>query len=361
MRKRILLLGAMAVMAAISSAQTLSIGSDVPAMSAEKWVKGQKFEKFDPSKVYVVEFWATWCGPCRTSIPHITELAKKYNQVSFTGVSVWENQKEADYMAKVESFVKDMGSKMDYNVAADGNKQTMAAEWMTAAGEQGIPSSFIIKDNKVQWIGHPMEMEGPLKQIIDGSFDLAAAKAARDKEMAAQKIQQEEQEKLMKVMEPVNEAAQSGDWKKALVALDGVIKENPDISTLKMIRFDLLIRTDDPKVSEYALELSNTIAKDNANQLNSLAWTLVDDQVKIKNRNFKIATEIAEKAHKLDPESWMIMDTLSYAQFKDKQIDKAIATQTKAVELMKKATGVDAETRKEILDRLELYKKAKKG
>ena len=41
------------------------------------FVKGEPVE-FTPGKVYVVEFWATWCPPCKDSIPHLTELSKKY-------------------------------------------------------------------------------------------------------------------------------------------------------------------------------------------------------------------------------------------------------------------------------------------
>ena len=37
--------------------------------------------------IMVVEFWATWCGPCRTSIPHLIELQKKFKDVMFVGIS----------------------------------------------------------------------------------------------------------------------------------------------------------------------------------------------------------------------------------------------------------------------------------
>jgi thiol-disulfide isomerase/thioredoxin len=77
-----------------ASAQTLNIGDPAPQLVVKEFVKGSPVTQFKPGSVYVVEFWATWCGPCKTSIPHLTELQKKYgDKVTFVGVSVWERIK----------------------------------------------------------------------------------------------------------------------------------------------------------------------------------------------------------------------------------------------------------------------------
>ena len=100
-------------------------------------------------------------------------------------MSVWEQDQDA-----VKPFVKEMGDKMDYRVAmddvpreADGNDGAMAKTWMKAAGQNGIPTAFIVdKDGKIAWIGHPMEMDEPLEKIVNGSWDLTAASARSRKE-----------------------------------------------------------------------------------------------------------------------------------------------------------------------------------
>lgn len=134
MIRKLLLLAAVALLAVSlrADAGTLKIGDHAPALKVKSFVKGEPVKKFEDGKLYVVEFWATWCGPCKVSIPHLTELQKKYKQVKFIGVSVFES-KPAD----VEPFVTKMGDKMAYTVATDDvpagktpQEGFMAANWM---------------------------------------------------------------------------------------------------------------------------------------------------------------------------------------------------------------------------------------
>lgn len=157
------------------AAATLKPGDPAPALAVDKWVKGEEVKELEKGKVYVIECWATWCGPCIQAIPHVTELQKKYadKDLVVIGMNVWEND-----VAEVEPFVKKMGDKMDYRVAtddtSDGGKGKMAETWMAAAGRNGIPCSFIVdREGKIAWIGHPMKMDEPLQQVIEGKFDPA--------------------------------------------------------------------------------------------------------------------------------------------------------------------------------------------
>src|SRR5262249_10637651 len=163
---------------AAARVQSLGVGDPAPKLDVKSFVKGDPVAALEPGRVYVVEFWATWCGPCRVSIPHLTELQKKHPDVAFIGVSIWEHDQNA-----VKPFIDTMGDQMAYRVAVDSIPENagagdglMATNWMKAAGQGGIPTAFIIdKSGRIAWIGHPMSMDEPLQKIVDGSWDLAAA------------------------------------------------------------------------------------------------------------------------------------------------------------------------------------------
>lgn len=179
------LLAAVAL-SALATAQErtyLNIGDEAPVLKPAQWLKGGAIPSFQKGQIYVVEFWATWCGPCKENIPHLTELQKKYGEtVSIIGVDVWEsNDPEAKTtIPKVAAFVKAQGAKMDYHVAVDAADNRVANAWMKKADEGGLPTSFIVgKDGKIAWIGHPANLESVLNQVVAGTFDVAASREQR--------------------------------------------------------------------------------------------------------------------------------------------------------------------------------------
>ncbi|HEY3780246.1 MAG TPA: TlpA disulfide reductase family protein [Fimbriimonadaceae bacterium] len=165
---------AVTIVTQIVLGQSLTVGSPAPALKVSRWIKGTPVANFEKGKTYVVEFWATWCAPCREAMPHLTEMAKKYaGKVTFTGCDIFERfSDEAATNKAVDSFVSGMGDKMGYNVCQDGPAHTMVNTWMKPTLQDGIPCSFVIDGSgKVAWIGHPMELDAALSQILAGTFD----------------------------------------------------------------------------------------------------------------------------------------------------------------------------------------------
>ncbi len=368
MRKFIGLALVLGLFAAANAGDTaLVLGAPAPSVKVVKWLKGKELKKFEPGKVYVVEFWATWCGPCKQSIPHLTELAHKYkDKVSFNGISIWEESQpeptEQALLARVDKFVKDWGPKMDYNVGSGGSKATMAQTWMAAAGQGGIPSAFIVdQQGRVAWVGHPMAgLEETLNKVLDGSWDIQAEAKKQSSAMEAQR-------KAMAKMKPYRDALKAKDYKTAIAEIDKLIAEDPKMEMgLAMAKFTALLNSDEPTAYAYAKALSEGIYAHESNALNSIAWAIVDDKSPAKNPDFPTAIGIAQKAADLikedGDEKAYVLDTLAYAYFKSGDYDKAIATQTKAVALAdREGTKIDDATRKEIRDRLEVFKKKKGG
>lgn len=136
-------------------AATLKVGDPAPPLAQGKYVQGEPVAAFEKGKVYVVEFWATWCGPCRTVIPHVNALQEKHKDKGLVviGQNVWQRGENVE--GDVAEFVKQMGSNMTYRVALDRD-DAMSGIWMKAAGRGGIPSAFVVnREGKIAWIGYP--------------------------------------------------------------------------------------------------------------------------------------------------------------------------------------------------------------
>ena len=126
------------------SAAKNNVGTALPELTVE--FLGAKPQLKD--KPLIVEFWATWCPPCRQSIPHLNELYDKYRDKGLEAVGVTDED-----AATIGSFVKD--NPIKYHPAFDqGGK--LAKHF----GIRGIPHAMLVdKTGKIGWEGHPMTLK----------------------------------------------------------------------------------------------------------------------------------------------------------------------------------------------------------
>lgn len=327
----------------IAADAKLKPGDTAPKLAVSKWLNGEAVGDFEKGKVYVIECWATWCGPCRAAIPHVSELNTKFKDknVVFIGMNVWEKNVDG-----VEPFVKQMGQKMNYRVALDdpnGPQGKTAMNWLAASGQSGIPCTFIVdKEGKIAWIGHPMGMESIVEKVAAGTFDIK---------------QQAELDAKRRVLEgKIDAAADANDADKLIALADEMAAFDPKTAPqMNMMKFSMLLQK---KKYDDAYGLAGKLAekefKDDSEALNQLSWTILDTEG-LEKRDLDLALKLATRADELTKHSnAAVLDTLARAHFDKGLKDKAIELQTLAVEKS------DADLKPQLSETLAKYKEAKK-
>ena len=297
MKNRSLLATALGL-AATLIAHAAQLGDPAKPLSLVKTVKGTAVDLAagKGKQVYVVEFWATWCGPCRTSIPHLTELQKRFKDQGVTVVGISDETED-----EVRPFVQKMGAKMDYSVALDDNRKT-SKDYMAAYQQNGIPTAFVVdQQGRIAWVGHPWAgLDTAIEQIVSGKYDLAMA-------------QKEFEGRLAHVARMQEMKKNFGKYREAAA--------KPNAKKLAVLGKTLVTKAEkDPQV------------------LNEIAWDILTAPG-FKNRDLVFALQVAEAAVEASGgKEAAILDTYARALFDNGKKSEAVLQQKKAIEMAPEAS-----------------------
>lgn len=325
----------------------LNIADPAPSLQMREWIKGSPIQQFEKGKIYVVEFWATWCKPCIAAMPRLSVLANKYkDKVTVLAIDVYENKTTS--IQKVKAFVDSMGDRMDYTVGVE-DSNFMATRWLLASQEPAIPGTFVVNtEGNLAWIGHPMYLDKVLLKIVNNDWDIKEALIDRNLEKYLKALDDSINYELINYAGNAYKKDYIGKPDSALLYISKIITKEPRLKYAPFITshtFSALLKTNQQLAYEYGKE--------------ALLRSFYDDPpfyyLIMSIEGYSNILNLQPKIYQLCAEAYQVkIDQIPYPELADmfKYYDKmaawywcannkpkAIEAQKKAIEILKNKKG----------------------
>lgn len=268
----------------------LKIGDAAPELSIQEWIRGPPVKRFEPGVFYLIEFSGVGCAPCRLEIPHLSSIAKKY-QERLKVISVYtlesnrDNIKDLQYVDRIKKLVASQDSKISYLVAADVPQQYTFDNWSRSAGMNGIPSGFLVDGSgRIVWRGYTQSVD----DILVAAFSNNDSKSIED----ATRKQTEEFLAIDIVVGSLAMLKKAGKFEKAVEKMDSLIAIYPYSTFFTQIKFTLLSGEDDERAYKYLQHILDTYGD------NDYDWFhFIDETYSLaKAPRYDLAHEVADRA-----------------------------------------------------------------
>lgn len=261
-------------------------GGSAPPLRVNGWIKGNPVKKFEAGKIYVLDFWATWCAPCMASMPRLSILARKYrNTVTVIAIDVFEQKTTA--INKIKAQVDSLGSQMNFSVAMEDTNFTVH-DWF-GKDLESIPKDVVINSQgKVAWIGHPKDLPDVLSKILKGTWNIQDANQTAIN-----------QEKLSNYLDSLERAAGSeltkyegdfytkddlGNPDSALLLINKLVVKEPKLKFAPLVSaftFTALLKINPDKAYQYGQELLMTPSYEGLPAYNAIIGGIKDYMYKL--------------------------------------------------------------------------------
>jgi len=309
----------------------LTIGDPAPALDIAHWMKGSATSTFEPGHVYVLEFWATWCGPCIGNMEHLSKVQEEHSKrdVHVIGLSDEPLQTTVAFLflsAPEEGRLQN--DRTRYALATDPDR-SVHRDYFEAANQRSIPKVFIIgRDAHVEWIGHPMDMDPVLEAVLDGTWERAAHRAAAlDKQRRNRAITDAERR--------LSVAVDEQRWHDTLEPLDVLIDHEPHYIPTK-VGILLSRMRDYERGFAAARDAIEQAWATNGLLLHQLAWYLSCNHefpIDPEHLDLDLALRAAERSVELDATEYHLT-MLAQVHALRGDGDAAVAAQTRAIETL---------------------------